>query len=535
MNLARSGIFSTVAFVAALGAACGGSDAPSETASSSSSGAPAPDTSTDGGSGTDAAPTPPEVGGEAPTGIFVSASKGIAGADGAKTRPVKTIAEGLPLAEAKGLPLIVCAEAYAEAITMRSGVTMFGYFECNDLESWKRTTARATIASPTSPAVLAADISAPTRFEGFEVSAPNAGPSSTAASSVGMVVRYATGLELAAVSIRAGSGRDGSDGVEPPAGPVETAKTDGTPSYAQVDCTGNLACFARTNPRAEGSAGGTSTCGGLPGGRGGDGPVVEHNAYIQTITTALATGKPLVATADTAAGGAPGALGETPGAPGTPGKHGADGKNGVWAITADGFVPGDGTPGAAGLPGQGGGGGAGTTTLWNLAAYPKPAPYPSNALPSGKYFGFGGAGGGAGGCGGLAGAPGTGGGASIGLLVVDSQVTIRGASKIESAAGGRAGKGTLGTVGTAGGKGGARGGSTLTGAAGGAGGDGGAAGLSGNGAPGPSIALAYKGARPVLTDTVLLPGSGGAGAPALVRGEQNLPATVAVTEKEHSF
>lgn len=66
--------------------------------------------------------------------------------------------------------------------------------------------------------------------------------------------------------------------------------------------------------------------------------------------------------------------------------------------------------------------------------------------------------------------------------------------------------------------------------AGGNGGKGGASGLSGHGAPGPSIALATQGAKPVLETTELAPGAGGAGQPALSKdGNAGVKVLQAVT------
>jgi hypothetical protein len=525
--------------IAAIAVACGSSEASSPPA------APVDDAGVGASDSGEAprAPTPPVVGGVAPDGIFVSASKGIEGADGAKTRPVKTIAAGLALASAKRLPLIVCPDTYAEAVTLVDGITMFGYFDCTDLTTWRRVEHRSVILSPTSPAVIATSLSSSTRVEGFDVQAPDfvgSAAEGPAASSFGMIVKGTTALELGEVSIRAGNGQDGRDGVEPSAGPVESANNVGGPAPVQAECENKppiLMCSSFVAVVIDGRDGAKSSCGGGAGGKGGDGPVVRNSAYAAIVSSVAATGAPATASATTAAGGAPAGLGANSGTGGSAGAFGPNGANGAWSLTADAFVPGDGTAGSAGLPGQGGGGGAGTTVLWNPLSYPAPAPFPSNSLPAGVWYGAAGAGGGAGGCGGLPGTPGTGGGASVGLLVVDSVVAFGGSSRIASAKGGRGGKGTLGTLGTSGGAGGAGGssGMTIRGAAGGKGGDGGAAGLSGQGAPGPSIALVYMGTRPVLAGTELAAGDAGEGAAALVRGTQTMPATVGVSKKEHAL
>lgn len=530
MKVGGFGVGVTLVLVVAAG--CGSSS--DSTASSSSSGSPA-----GGDGGVPDASGPPVVGGEAPDGIFVSASKGADSSDGAKTRPVKTIAAGLALASANKLPLIVCPDTYKEAVTLADGVTMFGYFDCSDLSSWKRVDRRSSIVSPTSPAVTASSLTSATRFEGFDVQGPDfgaAGSSGPAASSIGMLVKDASDLELAEVSLRGGRGQDGRDGVDaaPPKETLATKGEDGTTQRACDPATdGNSVC--KIVAVIPGSKGGQSGCGGGAGGDGGRGPVARSGNYAQQLSAADASGTPTTSTAATAMGGAPNGVGANKGTDGAPGGGGANGTNGAWSFAASGFVPGDGTAGGAGAGGQGGGGGAGSKYLWVNGSPPFPMP----TLPTEATFGTAGGGGGAGGCGGLPGTAGTGGGASVGLLVLNSSVSFGAASKsvVVASTGGRAGKGTLGSLGTPGGAGGAGPANVtdLHGAAGGRGGDGGAAGLSGNGAPGPSIALVYSGKRPALADAQLIAGTAGVGAPALTRGSQSLPATTGDAKTEYAF
>jgi hypothetical protein len=487
------------------------------------------------------APTPPPVGGEPPAAVFVSSSKGIAGADGAMARPVKTLAEALPLAASRRLPVVACAEEYAEAVTLVDAVTMFGYFDCTNLEKWKRVETHAKIVSPSSPAVIAKDLLLPTRFEGFDVQAPNApsapDPSAVAASSYGMTIVNSRNLTLGELIIRAGNGQNGRDGTDP--APPSGTSSAGGGALTQGSCAAAGVYVDCSKPIfTTGSAGGTSSCGGGPGGRGGSAPFVRSNTYQDEVNIFEAHGLPGgTATATTAAGGAAGQLGLGVGKNGTDGVPGGVGANGSWSFAGGEFVPGNGAAGGTGSPGQGGGGGAGTTTFWTVGL-DGPRVCPLDQLPSGVLIGAAGAGGGAGGCGGPPGGPGVGGGASIGILVIDSEVTLANKVRIESGKGGAGGKGTLGSNGTAGAPGGIGGGSTTSfyrGSPGGAGGAGGPAGLSGHGAPGPSIALAFKGARPTTTDVVLVAGAGGDGQPALTRGTQSLPATTGESKQEHGF
>ncbi|HVJ93317.1 MAG TPA: hypothetical protein VM580_26130, partial [Labilithrix sp.] len=506
------------------------------------------------------------VGGAPVTGIFVSASKGNDLADGAKHRPLKTLAAAIARAKEQAVDaqrkVIACAETFDEAVVLVDGVSMFGNYDCGDLSDWKEVATHATIASPTSPAVVAENLTVGMRFEGFDVVAPDqlGTPQAKvpAASSYAMIVKGTEGLVLSKTTLRAGKGQDGRDGDEPAEGNKElSTSVKGGDAGEQVICSNTgvftvFGCMPSLTGAPEplfvrGKSGGVSSCrtgpNGGPGGTGGQGPIVSGGEYRSAYTPAAGLPEPGSApTALTAPGGAPNGLGSEPGKNGREGDPGTKGANGRWSFDASGFVPVDGSAGSMGGPGQGGGGGAGTTQLWKLTnTLPhKLLPYSSDELPTGKALGATGAGGGAGGCGGLPGTAGTTGGASVGLFVVASKVMLESGVRIEAKAGGRAGKGTLGTVGTPGNAGGA--GRTnlfddLKGAAGGAGGAGGAAGLSGHGAPGPSIAMVFSGTRPDTSagGVELIAGTPGQGAPALVRGNQSLPAVVGVAKAEQEF
>lgn len=491
------------------------------------------------------APVPPPVGGRAPDGIFVSVSRGIAGADGARSRPVKTLAEGLKLAAEKHLPLLACPEVYTESVTIPEGVSMFGYYDCSNV-AWPRGTMHATIASPTSPAVSAVNVYAPARFEGFDVKAPDltgtAAAGTPAVTSYAMVIKNSANLGLSEVVLRGGKGQDGTDAVEP-AKNQELGSATGVSAGMQMPCSGGGVCTSSTT--TAGKAGGTSKCkvGGAagPGGAGGTGIFLRFGGPVVAVSETDAHGKPLVATSTTAAGGLSASLDSASiGAKGGNGAVGALGENGTWSFNESGFVPGNGTAGGNGGPGQGGGGGGGGTT-WYSATYGPPATIPNNP----PQYGISGAGGGAGGCGGVAGSPGSGGGASVGLLVVASKVIEITQTTITSGKGGRAGKGATGTAGLPGGNGGAgkwagvvdARPSGVYGLAGGGGGTGGQAGMSGHGAPGPSIAFVYSGERPNINSstTQIAAGAGGDGYPEIVTPLQTRPGVVGEGKGEHSF
>jgi hypothetical protein len=188
-------------------------------------------------------------------------------------------------------------------------------------------------------------------------------------------------------------------------------------------------------------------------------------------------------------GGKGGDIGN-PGATGTPGASnaglvsdcsgivvgatGAAGTKGLGAqstgdLQSSGWFPGNGKDGDLGEPGQGGGGGYG-----NMGA---------------------GGGGGAGGCGGAGGGGGKGGGASIALAVYLASVDVE-QSVLETKDAGRGGNGAGGQDGQT--IFGFRGSGSGNACNGGAGGPGGKGGTGGGGAGGSSVAVVYKGGRPMV-------------------------------------
>lgn len=554
MRLARGGALTALTLLIAIG--CGGSDVVVPGGQNS----PADDAGVvevigpDGGVVT--APAPPEgppVGGEPPpTGVFVSASKGIDGADGTRSRPLKTIADGLALAKQKKAPLIVCAETYPEQVVLADGVTMFGYFDCSNPDKWERKAKNAKIAAPASPGVLAENLFLPAAFEGFDIEVPDiagtAPVGTPAATSYGMIIKTSKNLSFGELSIRAGKGQDGIDGVEPAPNVEQSTSTEGAGAGRQgVTCRFNVPsekCGSRS--KSDGQRGGTSKCAvgsaGGPGGTGGDGPFAR-NGTVLTPTNDDAHGRPR-ATNDplTAQGGVHAMVDRNAvGTAGATGKTGDVGANGAWRADATGIVPGGGSAGANGGPGQGGGGGGGSMG-WMTSTYDSSTTPPA----TGEYYGATGAGGGAGGCGGVAGTPGTGGGGSVGVFIVSSTAISIAHTKIEAGKGGRAGAGAVGTNGLSGAFGGfgrypdnpqdARPDGTY-GLRGGRGGAGGTAGMSGNGSAGPSIALLYNGTRPNIDDktTGMFAGQAGDGVPEKTSGGKTRPAVVGASLKELVF
>jgi hypothetical protein len=455
-------------------------------------------------------PPPPPVVGAPPVdelteqfGLFV-----VEGAkpDGLGTRqdPSGSIANAVNRAKANNRRVYVCAGTYKEAFTIVEGVSVFGGYTCN--AGWALGGPRPKLEAPTSPALQARNIKALTRFDGFEVTAPDG--NDTERSSIGLIAENADGLSLSNISLTAGKGANGKLGTTP-----ADASFQGNPNgadqllEARVDAM--LSAFTYTmvylpNPfPREGGAGGSGTCSAGPapgqGGKGGGGA-----AYVGTTN-----GLGIKHWEPKAAAGAPGA------GTGAAGSDGQNGAVGVGAFNAQGYTPGDGTAGTGGGAGAAGAGGAGLAS-----------PTPSAATQQNvHWWTTTGGGGGAGGCAGLAGTPGTGGGASVAALVINSPELAFKDATLTARAGGAGGAGSLGSLPTAGGAAG------ISPVAATPGGRGGVAGYSGSGAGGPSIALAHVGALPKTTAVSYAHGLGGSGVPEQTRRvlnavDQTMPATL---------
>lgn len=443
-------------------------------------------------------------------GVFVTV-EGSDDGDGSRAHPFHTLAKGIAAGKELGKRVYVCSGTFEEAVAIEDGVPMVGGLDCASASEWKVGTGRTRIEAPSSPAVRAEGVTRPTRFEGFEVIAPDAKEPS--ASSIGLFAIGSPGLSIANARIAAGNGapgQPGSEGIQL----VQTSKTlDGQAGYYAAPYAAQPILAGR---------GGVSTCSGAPahdGGAGGNGG--SGGLYQSKSDVVLGVPQPY---AWHVYGGDP-ANGAKPGQPGT-GQGGARGQDGASASSAprfdaNGYAPLDGAPGTDGAPGKGGAGADGLPPDAVLATQ-----------HAGElWVGSKGSGGGAGGCPGLAGTPGRGGGASVGALLLDSPITII-ASEIVSAGGGAGGRGSLGSSPTAGGKG------ALTPRLAGNGGNGGASGVSGSGAGGPSFAIAHTAAAPPkVMSTTTKPGNGGTGVPAetttdALGNTKTLPASATGLSKE---
>ena len=86
-------------------------------------------------------------------GVWVSASMGDDSNAGTPGAPVKTIAAGIGLAQAATLRVYVCGETYPEAVSLYSGISLFGGFDCQNDWRYLGAMKRATIEPGTAGTV----------------------------------------------------------------------------------------------------------------------------------------------------------------------------------------------------------------------------------------------------------------------------------------------------------------------------------------------------------------------------------------------
>ena len=418
--------------------------------------------------------------------IHVSSTTGSDSNPGTRLLPVASVTQGLDLAEAGGVPVVLVESGtYNENVLLRDGISVIGG---NTLPGWTRSVGIRSTLSAFAAAIRQEGVSNATftglAFEAADALAPGY-------PSLGLWLVSCVDLRFVDCSFTAGAGA---------AGAIGTAGNAGTPGSSGANGSGGAA------NGSSGGIGGTGGGGASTGGAGGTGGYLGNGS-----------------TGNSGSGGASGGGGGTyaascggtgtNGGTGASGVNGSGGANGVGTVSNVGSVDAGfwsaviangGLPGSPGQSGGGGGGGGGG--------------YNSAPLCSGDRGG-GGGGGGGGGSGGLPGGGGHGGGGSIAVLLVDSSPEFDADCRFESAQGGAGGDGGAGGVG---GSGGPRGGGGSGGDAAGDGGFGGLGGAGGGGGGGqggpggPSICVYRSGAsNPVLEGSPLMlvgtPGPGGAG------------------------
>jgi hypothetical protein len=394
--------------------------------------------------------------------------------DGTMAAPAGTMAAALEQAALRGaVHVIVCNGTFHDSWLLTggdSGVRIHGGFACpGDAEPWAPASGTPTVAPTALGEALRVDGASDVLIEDVAFTARSA--IAAGGSSTGAVVKDASGVVLRRVSVTAGDGLDGTDGVLEPFTDFPSADT----------LKGNNAVGDAGGTLKQGDDCGVCPAGGTTlGGRGGDGGLA---------VSAGGQGFPEYG------GGAAGTVeacldSNTGGGNGAPGPSGTDGAPPAAAgqLVGTSWQTSSGAAGLAGGRGQGGGGGGGSEA------------------------GGGGGGGGCGACGGAGGPGGTGGGASIGLVVIQSTLTLQNCT-ITTGTGGDGGKGAAGQNGQEnGGFGGVQAGGGCAGGKGGSGGNG-AAGSGGSG--GSVFGVLHTGDAPAIgndtTITVGAPGAAGDG------------------------
>jgi hypothetical protein len=458
------------------------------------------------------APAPALTGTPAPSdldetlGVFV-APDGSPTAAGTRALPVSTIAKGVEIAKKSGKRVYVCEGTYREAIVIEDGISMVGGLDCSS-PTWAIGNGRSRVESPSSPAITAKGISKTTRFERFDVIAPDA--SEPSGSSIALFATDAASLTIATSRIEAGNGANGEDGA-PAVQLVQTGNVDGTAGRGAIDyCFDKRGFNCAANPTPyPGGNGGTSICSGAAGfdgeggGKGGTGGIYESmppsGAHLTVYWEAFDFNPTYLARSGEQRTGGVAA-------------NGSDGASaaGQGSFSKEGFVPKHGTRGTNGSPGKAGSGGNGAA----------PAVSAEN---QNVWYGNSGSGGGAGGCPGLAGGEGKGGGASIAAYLVDSAMTFDGVELLAKN-GGNGGKGTFGSKPTAGGAGGPLV-NNIAGTSAKPGTAGGDAGSSGSGAGGSSLGIVHTGGAPNLVGTTPKAGKAGSGVAAQSAYGKTIPAS----------
>ncbi|WP_437313552.1 hypothetical protein [Sorangium sp. So ce385] len=464
----------------------------------------------------DAEPPPDPCAGEpgrAPAldqcGVFVSA-RGDDRNPGTKRAPVKTLQHAIGLAasgrgkgEAPTRRVYACGGEFEEAVTLPSGVDLWGGRRCEAGEwsyGW-------SFDGPNHPTTIAPPVGIPLRviagaedvtstIAGVRVVAADAS-AVDAKSSIAMILSPGAKAKVVSSEVIAGNGKDGEPGDD---APQERAQDGEEGNDGASACTADFTVGAR--PAVTACDDGTESIGGY----GGDGELDRGRDG--------APGQPEPAENPEGNGGLAGSGADsarcTDGATGAQGADGgrAAGAVGARQLTVNGWIGVRGDDGRRGGVGQGGGGGGGSKGRGDMLGCPTGRPQGGAAGGSG----------GSGGCGGQGGQGGGYGGASIGIVALQGSALMLEATVVTAGRGGRGGVGGTGQPGGIGRPGG-YGGQGYDGAwdacHGGFGGDGGHGGDAGGGLGGPSYGVASMAAYVSFApDAFTTTGSAGDGGPA---------------------
>ncbi|WP_437637702.1 hypothetical protein [Sorangium sp. So ce854] len=441
-------------------------------------------------------------------GVFVARHGDDAGA-GTRKAPVRTLQRAVEKAAEPGgtRRVYACAEDFEEAVTLPSGVALWGGRDCA-AEAWTWGGAESFTGIAPEPGRVPLTVEA--RQESltsavFGVRLVAADAIRPSGSSIGMIVGEGAAVEVVSSEILAGNGADGADGESAPQGTPWRAP-DGAGGQKGGD--GCLADWtAGAPPAVTVCEDGTRSIGGAGGdgdlAAGGDGEPGAPATGVAPEPGSLEDGEGGKGGAMTCAPGEKGGAGE-PGANGVGGGQGPEQRLNYGSISAHGWAGLSGQDGQSGGIGQGGGGGGGVGPNGKCRAM-DPQGGPS-----------GGSGGG-GGCGGRRGRGGGYGGGSFGILALHAHVMVD-KTEIITGDGGRGGNGGRGQEGGWGGPAGPRG--AIAPAAyfacdGGWGGAGGKGGHGGGGLGGVSVTVAVVDSSVHLTESADwswgAPGAGGRG------------------------
>jgi hypothetical protein len=391
------------------------------------------------------------------SGVFVATPvDGGSDTTGAGTvaKPYATISHALTKL-GTSTAVYVCTGRYVDQITVSPKVSIYGGLSCAG-GTWTYVASAVPVVTGSAPnfALQIASAAGAVDVEDMEFDGANGG---VGQSSIAVWANASTAVALHRVKVVGGTGGVGVSGGTP------------TPNY-----TGATAPAGTTS--AMSGAPGTITCVNGTMSQGGYGFGSSEGS---TMVGSPEYETPYPVTSD-------GAIGR----PGSDGEGGGLGgmaltSTGEWSLSGSVWIPAIAGAGTQGGTGQGGGGGDAGGISCN------------------------GSGGGAGGCGGAAGLGGANGGASFGLLSINSKVTLD-ACEITAGKGGNGGKGGDGEPGQVPGAGGS---GAVPSCAGGSGGYGQGGGGGAGGAAGASAAIAYSDGEPTYGADTQIAAAGSAAAP----------------------
>jgi hypothetical protein len=436
--------------------------------------------------------------------VYVSTSQGDdTSGTGSRQSPLKTIAAAIQKAQDNAVPSVcLSGEVYDEAVTMVSGISVYGGFDQNDAGlKFRRSSNVTTTVNAPGVAFDAPQIDQETHIEGITINATAVAV--PGASVYGVRLGGGTGqLFVRDNIIQAAAGSDGHAG------------SDGLANGNAQAPAGNNGQMGCTSCSSNGAGGPQPMCTEF-GGKGGTGGYDSGNGQAGSAGSGGALGgNPGVSSQMCSVFGAPKSGPGGPGNTGSDGSQGTPGSGGaaLGTVASSDYVPADGGSGLGGTNGKGGGGGGGGGGGAALACQFNICANQCNADRGG--------GGGSGGCGGLGGDDGLaggGGGASFGVFALAGAVIVA-SNDITTHDGGKGGKGGDGAAGQSGGSGGTGGIAADDAGAGGngkPGGSGGAGGPGGGGGGGPSACLGRAASVVFTFDTNTcttgIPGFGGSG------------------------